>query len=171
MYLDAALFEILLPLYGLGLLRLERLEGGADFHFTLIAFDFLLVDLLLMLLDLAIMLLDLAKTVLDRANKMFAFRHYDCRSLAHAPCALQRDAAATNARVTRSRSKSFKSLDSRSGAKNATSSARSLMLPKAAMSSSAVMTPPSRRARRGAAQPILPVPTPTSRQSAGRPSE
>src|SRR5262249_54395702 len=132
------------------------------FHFTLIAFDFLLVDLLLMLLDLA-------KTVLDRANKMFAFRHYDCRSLAHAPRAplprQQRDAAATTARVTRSRSKSFKSLDSRSGAKNATSSARSLMLAKAAMSSSAVMTPPSRRVRRGVAQPMPQVRKSTSRQS------
>src|SRR5262249_61591691 len=94
MYLDAALFEILLPLYGLGLLRLERLEGGADFHFTLIAFDFLLVDLLLMLLDLAIMLLDLAKPVLDRANKMLAFRHYDCWSLGHVAPSLARSAPA-----------------------------------------------------------------------------
>src|SRR6516162_10009491 len=87
MNLNAALFEILLPLDALRLLRLEFLNGFADLYFPLIAFDFLF-------LYLAIMLLNLAKTVLDCANKMLAFRHYDCRSLAHAPPSLIKSAPA-----------------------------------------------------------------------------
>src|SRR5262249_16131247 len=79
----------------------------------------------------------------------------------------QRLAARTTARVSRARSLSGGSFGAFNGARNATSSARSLIVANVAMISSTVMTPPSRHARRGVARPNPRVPISANRQSAG----